>query len=120
MLYIFLGGGLGSVVRFLVSSKVTSGFKNINPWGIMTANILATIVLGLVLYGTAKSGALSSNMKALIITGFCGGFSTFSTFSYETFELLRSGEYWMATANVLVSVALGLAVLFIIAKSFSS
>jgi CrcB protein len=56
-------------------------------------------------------------MKALLITGFCGGFSTFSTFSYETFELMRSGQYWFATANVLVSVALGVGVLFVLAKS---
>ena len=55
--------------------------------------------------------------KALLIAGFCGGFSTFSTFSYETFELLKSGNYFFAVANMAVSLLLGVGVLFILAKS---
>ncbi|MDA3821248.1 MAG: fluoride efflux transporter CrcB [Bacteroidales bacterium] len=116
-LAVFVGGGLGSIARLFVSSKITSGFKHINPLGTMTANILSTIILGVVLYIATRNSGISTNMKALLITGFCGGFSTFSTFSYETFELMRSGQYWFATANVLVSVALGVGVLFVLAKS---
>lgn len=116
-LAVFVGGGLGSVARFGVSSMLTSGFKNINPVGTLTANIISTIILGLVLYLASQKMGISDNMKALVITGFCGGFSTFSTFSYETFELLRTGQFWFTAANVLVSIVLGIGVLFVIAKS---
>ena len=119
-LYIFLGGGLGSLARFGVSSIITSGFKTINPIGTMAANILSMLVLGTILLVASRNGGLSENMKALLIVGFCGGFSTFSTFSFETFELFRTSQYLFATANVLVSVALGLVVLFVFAKSIGS
>ena len=116
-LAIFIGGGLGSLARFAVSSKITSGFKIINPVGTLTANIISTIILGFILYVASRNSGLSDNMKALLITGFCGGFSTFSTFSYETFELMRSGQYWFAFANIIVSVGLGVGVLFVLSKS---
>jgi CrcB protein len=119
-LAIFVGGGLGSLTRFAVSSKITSGFKIINPVGTMTANIVSTVLLGVILYISTRNSGISDNMKALLITGFCGGFSTFSTFSYETFELMRSGQYWFAAANILVSVLLGVGVLFVLAKSIGS
>ncbi len=111
---------MGSLARFFVSSRITSGFKVINPVGTMTANIISTIILGIVLYIATRHSGLSDNMKALLITGFCGGFSTFSTFSYETFELLRNNQYWFAAANILVSVLLGVGVLFVLAKSIGS
>ncbi len=114
---VFLGGGLGSLARFGVSSVVTSGFKNINPLGTMTANIVSTVLLGVVLYLASSKMGMSDNMKIFLITGFCGGFSTFSTFSYETFELLRTGQFWIAGANILISVALGVGVLFAMAKN---
>ncbi len=117
LLAVFIGGGLGSLARFGVSSVVTSGFKNINPVGTLTANILSTILLGVVLYLASQKLDISDNMKLFLITGFCGGFSTFSTFSYETFELFRTGQLWFAAANILISVALGVGVLFAMSKS---
>jgi len=114
---IFIGGGLGSVTRFGISKFVTSDFKEINPVGTLTANIISTLILGVILFITAEKFIISPTIKALLIVGFCGGFSTFSTFSYETFELLRSGNYYFAAANLLVSIFLGVGVLFILARS---
>lgn len=117
LLAVFLGGGLGSLARFGVSSLVTTGFKTINPLGTLTANVVSTVALGVVLYLASNKLGMSDNVKVFLITGFCGGFSTFSTFSYETFELLRTGQFWFAAANILISLALGLGVLFAMAKN---
>ncbi len=115
-LAIFIGGGLGSLSRFGISKMITDNFQNINPLGTLVANILATLVLGVVLfYGTRQM--VSPTVKALLITGFCGGFSTFSTFSYETFVLIRSGNFGFAIANLLVSMFLAIFVLFVLAKT---
>ena len=114
---IFIGGGLGSVTRFGISKFSTSDFKEINPVGTLTANVISTVILGVILYLSADKLIISPTIKALLIVGFCGGFSTFSTFSYETFELLRTGNYYFAAANLVVSIFLGVGVLFILARS---
>ena len=118
LLAIFIGGGLGSVCRYILSRVITSNFTDINPLATLVANLASTIILGIILYLSGSKLEVSSATRALLIIGFCGGFSTFSTFSYETFELIRTGSYAFAVANILLSVILGVGVLFIIAKNF--
>lgn len=101
--WIFIGGGLGSIARFFISD-ILSKYNYNFPVATLIANFLASLILGFFL-AQAIAGNGSDIKKALVMTGFCGGFSTFSTFSVESFQLLQEGNYVYAIINILGSVA---------------
>lgn len=99
---IFIGGGLGSLCRYGIGRMIPAeGF----PLGTLTANFLACLILGFLMGIEARKG-FSNNYSLLLITGFCGGFSTFSTFSGETFKLLEQSQYGTALSYILSSVVI--------------
>ncbi|MGS0747510.1 fluoride efflux transporter CrcB [Halpernia sp. GG3] len=110
IIYIFLGGGLGSVLRFLVSNY-TEKLMNIRefPFGTFTVNIIGCFLIGLL---SAYFLKVDNYLKFLLITGFCGGFTTFSTFSAENFSLWQNGSYFTLIFYVLASVTIGLFAVF--------
>lgn len=115
---IFVGGGLGSLCRYSLSyfNKSTS---TLLPFGTIAANVLACIVLGFVVGLVSSRTHINPNVRDLFTIGFCGGFSTFSTFSLETFGLLQKGAYGYAFANVGLSLVLclgGIALGFFLEK----
>ncbi len=114
---VFVGGGLGSLARFGVSKATLALFGGVLfPLGTLLANVLSCLVVALVAgAGTSFFDPVPVLRPALLI-GFCGGFSTFSTFSFETFELMRNGHALIAVANVLISVLLCLGVLYWLLK----
>ncbi len=114
---VFLGGGLGSLARFGISRLITIKLSAAPPIATLISNISATILLGVFTLVLSHKLTLPEQIKALILVGFCGGFSTFSTFSYETFELYRTGNWFLAILNVLVSVVIGFSVLVIVSKT---
>lgn len=112
---IFLGGGLGSVSRYGVGQIVLKYLGKTFPYGTLTANILSCVVLGLVL--TMPWKAEQESWKMLLVVGFCGGFSTFSTFSFETVELLKNGVVWPAVLNIVISVVVCVGILLIMLRN---
>jgi len=101
-LYVFLGGGLGSICRYGISKLIKHSDLHF-PTATFVANVISCIVLGYLIGLTLKNG-MAPSQRLLWMTGFCGGFSTFSTFSGETFKLLEAGQTTTAMAYVLASL----------------
>jgi CrcB protein len=102
------GGGLvGAPSRYLLDRAINGRFESDLPWGTFVVNITGAFVLGL-LTGLALSHHLSTVAKALLGTGFCGAYTTFSTFTFETVRLVEDGRLFEATMNVMGSVVVGL------------
>ena len=108
---IALGGALGALARFYLSGLLPT-YKDF-PVGTLLVNSIASFILGY-LYGLLFWGInVTPEWRLFLGTGFCGALSTFSTFSYETFSLLREGEYVLAVLNVLANVFVTLGLVFL-------
>jgi len=110
-LYIFLGGGLGAMARFGISKLIN--FNPIGfPWATFTSNIISCIFLG-ILFGIAIQKNLDQKYQLLLMTGFCGGFSTFSTYSLESFNLIENGQLTIAILYMFTSTLVCLLCIFL-------
>ncbi len=109
LLAVFVGGGLGSLCRYGLSYYIDS---TTFPWATLVANGFACLSLGLVTGYSSRYG-WAGPWKLLAATGFCGGFSTFSTFSGEAFALAEEGLRWSALAYMLASLCIGITALYI-------
>jgi CrcB protein len=108
LLIIALGGGIGSMARYLLSVFVQNKFDIFFPFGTLTVNVVGSFILGM-LMGMADRGSLiSQEWKLFLAVGLCGGFTTFSTFASENLALLRDGEYLYAIGYMGLSVFLGI------------
>ncbi|MEZ6242171.1 MAG: fluoride efflux transporter CrcB [Phycisphaerales bacterium] len=114
LLMIFLGGGVGSVLRFLVSKWIQTGTDSSFPFGTLAVNVLGCLVIGfLARLLTSGPVVVSEELRFALLIGLLGGFTTFSTFGYDTMTMLEEGQFGRATAYVLLSNGLGLACVFI-------
>jgi CrcB protein len=105
ILYLGIFGGLGCVARYMVSGWVYNLAGKSLPYGTLAVNVVGSLLLGLIMEGSLRSTLLSPELRFGITVGFLGGFTTFSTFSYETVRLLEEGSLVAAGANVLLNVS---------------
>ena len=107
-LLIALGGALGSVARFFVNGLVSNHLGPIFPWGTLLINVTGSFVIGFISTYTEPEGRwfASPETRLFLMTGICGGYTTFSSFSLQTLNLARGGEWLHAGANIVGSVAL--------------
>ena len=100
------GGAVGAVLRFSMSSNIYRVLGREFPYGTLAVNVLGSLLMGLFFILIIERGTLSAEWRSVIMIGFLGAFTTFSTFSIETLSLLESGELSRAALNIFLSVAL--------------
>ena len=114
-LLVFVGGGFGSLLRYLIAKTSLHYYSSDFPLGTIIANIIScTILAFLLLFFYQKPAVDMKALNLLLVSGFCGGLSTFSTFSFETMELLRNQMWGVALFNVGLSLLLGVGLIYVI------
>lgn len=112
ILLVFIGGGFGSVLRYIIGKYLNSTETGI-PYGTFAANILGSLLIGIILGFAAKNNALNQSQTLLLATGFCGGFTTFSTFAYENHLFLKSGDFTSFAIYTIASFIVGFLAVFL-------
>ena len=113
MLMVAMGGAVGSAMRYLISKIMQDWLPDVFPFGTFAVNLLGCLVIG-ILYGLVEQNMLgNNNLKLLLITGLCGGFTTFSTFSHEGLSLVQQGHLSYAVLYVGGSACLGIMMVLI-------
>ncbi|MBD3891199.1 fluoride efflux transporter CrcB [Olleya marilimosa] len=120
LVLVFIGGGFGSVLRYIIG-KALNNTENGIPYGTFLANVLGSLLIGIILGIALKNNTLSNNQTLLLATGFCGGFTTFSTFAYENHVFLKAGDFTSFALYTIASFILGFLAVFFgmwLAKQF--
>lgn len=107
-LWVAIGGALGSVMRFWMSGAIAARFGETFPVGTLIVNILGSLLIGFAAGLNAPDGRwiISPAIRQFLMIGFCGGYTTFSSFSLQTLKLMQDREWLYAGGNILLSVAL--------------
>ena len=113
LLLVGLGGFIGSIARYLVSKLNLTWYVHDIPMGTLTVNILGSILIGFFLGIFVNSDLLNTNLKLFLVVGICGGFTTFSSFTNENFQLLQNGQFLTAAVYALGSLLFGVIAVYL-------
>ncbi|MEI8012278.1 MAG: fluoride efflux transporter CrcB [Candidatus Omnitrophota bacterium] len=106
-LYLIIGGSVGTVSRYVMAGVITQRVGTAFPWGTVAVNLTGCFVIGFLDVLFEKKFMLNTNMRIVLMTGFCGAFTTFSTLILETSDLLKNNQFLHAFGNVMVSFIVG-------------
>ncbi len=109
---VFFGGGIGCLLRYLIGLGFQKTASSL-PWATFFANLSACVIFGCVIWFINSREMAGTTLKLLLLTGLCGGLSTFSSFGYETFLLLKQGLHLFAVLNILFNTSLCILVFYI-------
>lgn len=107
-MWVAIGGAVGTTARYWLSTVVARAFGETFPWGTLIINVTGSLVIGFFAALTGPDGRVfaSSTVRQFVMIGICGGYTTFSSFSLQTLNLMNGGEWFRAGANIILSVLL--------------
>jgi CrcB protein len=107
------GGGAGSLARYVAGAAIMARFGARFPWGTLAVNVSGCFLIGLLMTLLTERFSPGTNWRPLLVIGFLGGYTTFSSFEWETYSALRDGSPWAGLANVIASVVFGYAAVWL-------
>ncbi|MBI1837706.1 MAG: fluoride efflux transporter CrcB [Flavobacteriia bacterium] len=112
VLYIFIGGGLGSLARYGFGIATKKMLDTNLPIGTFLANLFSCLIVGIAFYILKDKIQENTWIQPFVLIGFCGGLSTFSTFSNETAQMIQEGNWFWAILNIVISISFGVGMIF--------
>ena len=112
LFYIFIGGGLGSTIRYAISYFFAKNSGNQFPWATFIANAIGCLIIGLILGYFQKNNIQNDTLKLFVTVGFCGGFTTFSALSLENFQFIQNQHYNLAITYTITSLLVGIVAVY--------
>jgi len=112
-LLILLGGGTGSLARYLAGTAIMARFGSRSPLGTLVINVTGSFLIGLIMTVLTERFQANPYWRPLLVIGFLGGYTTFSSFEWETYSAIRDGGFWIGILNVIGSVTLGYAAVWL-------
>lgn len=106
LIYVILGSSIGGAARYLAQEFIQKNYPSFIPLGTLFVNIIGSFIIGII-YALAEKSKISAEFRILFATGFCGGFTTFSSFAFENVRLMQDGEFFNTALYILLSVIVG-------------